>query len=101
MLGPSVDLELGQLLAREPVLREHPLDGRADDLGRAPVELLAQRAALEPARIAGVAVLMPLVEVFSRDLVFFPLFGDSQNPPVPPRASPRLPPSLHPRRPLS
>src|SRR5439155_9112917 len=35
VLGPGVDLQLRQLPRREAVLREHPLDGLADDLGRA------------------------------------------------------------------
>src|SRR5258706_15256813 len=66
MLGPSVDLQLGQLLPREPGPGEHPLDGGADDLGRAPVELLAQRPALEAARIAGVAGITPPGQVIFR-----------------------------------
>src|SRR5258707_842541 len=65
MLGAGVDLELRDLLPREPVLREHPFDRDAEHLGRAAVELLAERAALEPARIAGVAGVAPLVELFS------------------------------------
>src|SRR5207245_175922 len=34
MLRPRVDLQLVDLLSRQPVLREHPLHGHAPDLGR-------------------------------------------------------------------
>src|SRR5438034_4088678 len=68
MLGAGVDLELRDLLPREAVLREHPLDRDAEHLGRAPVELLAERPALETARIAGVPVVPLLVELVARDL---------------------------------
>src|SRR5438477_536383 len=66
MLGTGVDLELRQLAARQLVLGEHPLDGQADHLGRAPVELLAERAAREAAGIAGVPVVALLVELRAR-----------------------------------
>src|SRR5262245_42103935 len=54
MLGAGVDLQLRDLLVRELVLREHALDGLADDLGRAPLELVAQRTLLEPSGVARV-----------------------------------------------
>src|SRR3954463_4950801 len=67
VLGADVDLQLRELLPREPVLREHPLHGAAQALGGSPVELLAKRAALEAARIAGVPVVHLLVELRARD----------------------------------
>src|SRR5579859_5312083 len=78
MLGAGVDLELRDLLPREPVLREHPLDGDAEHLGRAPVELLAERAALEPARIPGVPVVPLLVELVARDLDLLRVHDDDE-----------------------
>src|SRR5690348_3616229 len=68
MLGAGVDLQLGDLLPRQAVLREHPLDGAAKHLFRPPAELLAQRAAAQPAGIAGVPVVALLVELVARDL---------------------------------
>src|ERR1700694_1304982 len=53
MHGASVDLQLVQLGAREAVAGQHALDGLAQHLGRLPVELLAQRPGVQPARIAG------------------------------------------------
>src|SRR5207247_8390201 len=67
MLGAGVDLQLRDLLPGEPVLREHALDGTPQDLLRAPVELLAQRAAAQPAGIAGVPVVALLVELVAGD----------------------------------
>src|SRR5262249_28864559 len=66
MLGACVDLELRQLAARQLVLREHPLDGLAQHFGRAPLELLAERAARDAAGIAGVPVVALLVELRAR-----------------------------------
>src|SRR5690242_20530990 len=63
MLGPGVDLQLRQLLAREAVLREHALHGRAQHLRGAPIELLAQRTARKATGIAGVPVVHLLVEL--------------------------------------
>src|SRR5436309_965525 len=78
MLGAGVDLELRDLLPREPVLREHPLDRDAKDFGRAPVELLAERAALQPARITGVAVVPLLVELVPRDVDLLRVHDDDE-----------------------
>src|ERR1051326_2810427 len=66
MVRARVDLQLRQLLPREPVLREHSLHGLPDHLGRAPLELLTQRAAAEPARVARVPVVALLVELRAR-----------------------------------
>src|SRR4051812_41792963 len=66
VLRAGVDLQLRDLLPRQAVLREHPLDRRPDDLRRPALELLAQRARLEAARIAGVAVVHLLVELVPR-----------------------------------
>ena len=41
MLRPSVDLELGELLSREAVPGQHPLDGEAEDLLGMALYLLA------------------------------------------------------------
>src|SRR5207247_1652398 len=56
-----------QLRAREAVPRQHALDGNAEDLGGSPVELLAQRARPQPARIARVPVIELLVELLAGD----------------------------------
>src|SRR6266550_8176094 len=66
MLGAGVDLQLRQLLAAEPVPRQHPAHRLAEHLRRQPVELLAQRALAKPAGIAGVAVIHLVVELVSR-----------------------------------
>src|SRR5262245_65255988 len=66
MIGACVHLELGDLRRRELVLGQHPLNRLADDLGGAPLELLAQRPLPDPARIAGVAVVDLLVELLTR-----------------------------------
>src|SRR5205085_11838285 len=78
VVGAGVDLELRDLLPREPVLREHPLHSGAEHLGRAPVELLAQRPALEPARITGVAVVPLLVELVARDVNLLRVHHDNE-----------------------
>src|SRR4051794_36247410 len=67
MLGAGVDLQLRQLLRGEAVLRQHSLDGLAQHLGGPALELLAQRALLEPAGIPGVAVVDLLVELVAGD----------------------------------
>src|SRR5207237_7810556 len=51
---------------------------RADDLGGAPVELLAQRAALEPAGIAGMPVVLLLVELVAGDLDLLGVHDDDE-----------------------
>jgi hypothetical protein len=68
MLGAGIDLQLRDLPTSEPVLREHSLDGLAQDFLGPPLELLAQRAATEPAGIARVPVVDLLVELVARDL---------------------------------
>src|SRR5690348_3660604 len=68
MLRPCVDLELVQLGAREAVAWEHAADRLAQHLRRLPVELLAQRAGAEPARVTGVPVVALLVELLARDV---------------------------------
>src|SRR2546421_595792 len=62
MLRAGVDLELVDLLARQAVLREHPLDRRTEHFGRAALELLAERAASQAPRVAGMPVVALLVE---------------------------------------
>ena len=63
----GVDLELGQLLAGEPVARQHPLDGLADHFLGAAVEHLGQRPRLDPARVAAVAPVGLLRELVAGD----------------------------------
>src|SRR3954447_986668 len=67
VLGTRVHLELGQLLARQAVLGKHPLHGEADDLLGPPLEHVVERARLEPARVAGVAVVHLLLPLLARD----------------------------------
>src|SRR5436189_81395 len=61
-----VGLALRQLLAAETRAREHPLDRLAEDLLRPPLELRAQRALLQPARVARMPVVHLLVELLPR-----------------------------------
>src|SRR3954447_6473812 len=68
MIGTGVDLELRDLRAREAVAGQHPLHGLAQHLGRAALELLAERPRAEPAGIAGMAVIELLVELVPRDV---------------------------------
>src|SRR5436190_5785824 len=78
MLWASVDLELGDLSAREPVLREHPPNGLADHfLGAAP-ELFPERSASEPAWVAGMAVVPLLVELVPGDLHLLGIHDDDE-----------------------
>src|SRR5436309_1462338 len=67
MGGAGVDFQLGELLPCEAVLREHALDRLAEHLGRAAVELLAERALAQAAREARVAVVELLVELLAGD----------------------------------
>ena len=67
MLGAGVDLELGELLAGEAVAGQHALDGEADDLLGAALEHLVERARLEAARVARVAVVALLGALVARD----------------------------------
>ena len=55
VVGPGVDLELGQLLAGQAVARQHPLHGLADDLLGPALEHVAERPRADPARVAAVA----------------------------------------------
>src|SRR5919204_3150540 len=63
MLRTCVDLQLRDLLTREPVLREHAFDGGAEDLFGPAVELFPQRSAAQSTRIARVTVVALLVEL--------------------------------------
>ena len=56
MLGASVDLELGQLLATESGLGEHAADRALDNLLRVLLHSLAEGLRLEAAIVAGVTV---------------------------------------------
>src|SRR4029453_13531214 len=68
MLRARVDLELGDLPPREPVLRKHPLDSHAENLLGPPLHLLAQSPAADAARVPRVPVVALLVELVARDL---------------------------------
>src|SRR4051812_4388686 len=68
MLWAGVDLELGELRRGELVLRQHALDGFANDLGRPAIELLAHRPRLQAAREARVPVDHLLVELLAGEV---------------------------------
>src|SRR6476646_3406429 len=78
MVGTGVDLQLADLGARELVLRKHPLDRLADHLGGTALELFAQRAASQSARVAGVAVIHLLVELVSRHVDLLGIDDDDE-----------------------
>src|SRR5215468_4349590 len=78
MLWAGIDLQLRDLLARESVLREHPLHGDAQHLGRPALELLAERPAAQAARIARVAVVALLVELVAGDLDLLRVHDDHE-----------------------
>src|SRR4051794_7847258 len=78
MLGAGVDLQLFDLGAREPVAGEHPLDGLAQHLGRPALELVAQRPALEPARVARMAVVHLRVELVAGDVDLLRVHDDDE-----------------------
>src|SRR5215210_2988372 len=67
VLGTRVDLQLGQLLPREAVLRQHALHGEADDLLGAALEHVVERARLQAARVARVAVVHLRLALLTRD----------------------------------
>src|SRR3954452_1802763 len=91
MLAAGVDLELRDLLPREPVLGKHPLHSDAEHLGRPAVELLAERPAAEPARIARVAVVTLLVELVAGDADLLGVHDDHEVAGVDVRGELRLP----------
>ena len=78
MLRPGVDLELADLRRGEPVLREHALDRLADDLRRPALELLAQRALLQPAGVAGVPAHHLRVELVPRHVDLLGVHDDHE-----------------------
>src|ERR1041385_3044917 len=78
MLGAGVDLQLRDLLPREPVLGEHPLHGDAEHLGRPALELVAKRPAAQPARVPRVAVVPLLVELVAGDLNLLGVHDDDE-----------------------
>src|SRR5689334_9497420 len=56
MVGTRVDLQLGELLARKAVARQHALDRQPDDFLGAALQHVVQRAGLQAARVTRVAV---------------------------------------------
>src|SRR5919202_364515 len=66
VLRARVHLQLGELLPGEAVLGQHALDREADDLLGTPLEHVVERARLEAARVAGVAVVEGLSRLFFR-----------------------------------
>src|SRR5262245_3340662 len=67
MLRPGVQLQLAKLRAGDAVARHHPPHRVPDDLLGARVEQLLERALLEPAVIARVAVVDLVAELLARD----------------------------------
>src|SRR6266567_6067537 len=82
MLWPSVDLQLVDLLTREPVLRKHPLHRNAEHLFGAPAELLAERPAPNAAGVPGVSVVALLVELVAGDVDLLRVHDDDEVPRV-------------------
>src|SRR5204863_6783135 len=66
VVGPGVDLELAELSPPEPCARQHALHRGADDLLRAPLEHVVQRARSEAAGVARVAVVALLLALVAR-----------------------------------
>ena len=67
MIGPGVDLQLAQLLGAEAVVRQHALDGAADDLLRPAGEEVTQGLLLEALRVAAVAGVDLALELVAGD----------------------------------
>src|SRR5690349_23719754 len=67
MIRTGVDLELSQLLRAEPVVRQHPLHGAADDLLRPPLQQVTERLLLEALRVAAVAGVDLALELVAGD----------------------------------
>src|SRR5262245_29948641 len=67
MIRTGVDLELAQLLGAEPGVRQHALDGAADDLLRPALEQVTERLLLEALRVATVARVDLAFELVARD----------------------------------
>src|SRR4051812_31177933 len=78
MLGAGIDLQLAYLGAREAVAGKHPLDGLAQHLCRPALELVAQRPALEPARVARVPVVQLGVELVAGDVDLLGVHDDDE-----------------------
>src|SRR5919204_1983394 len=78
MLRPRVDLQLVDLPPREPVLREHPFHSGAQHLLGPALELLAQRAAANPARVARVTDVALLIELVAGDVDLFRIDHDHE-----------------------
>ena len=78
MVRAGVDLQLAQLGRGELVLGEHALHRLAQHLLRAPVELLAERALAQPARVAGVVVVDLLVELLAGDVDLLGVHDDHE-----------------------
>src|SRR5687767_193113 len=67
MIRAGVDLELAQLLRAESGVRQHPLDGPADDFLRPAIQEVAQGLLLESLRVAAVAGVNLAFELVARD----------------------------------
>jgi hypothetical protein len=65
--GTGVDLELAELLGGEPVAGTHALDRLAKDLRGPALELLGPGPDAQPARVAGVTVVLLLLELVAGD----------------------------------
>src|SRR3954469_23847071 len=71
MVRPRVDLQLSELLATEPVARQHPLDRQPQHFLRAARDHLLERPRAQSARVAAVAVVALLLALVAghRDLL--------------------------------
>jgi len=65
MVGTGVDLKMAQEVAGEAVAGEHASDGQLDDSAGLALEHIAEGGLLEPAHIAGVAVVYLIVELLA------------------------------------
>ena len=68
----GVDLELAQLLHAQLVVRQHALDGAADDLLGSPLEQVAERLLAEAARVAAVARVDLVAQLVAGDTMTLP-----------------------------
>ncbi len=66
MIGPCIDLQLGELLARKAIAGEHPLHRNPDDLLRRRSSISVRVRGLQSSRVARVAVVTLVLELLAR-----------------------------------
>src|SRR4051794_1648935 len=66
MVVSGVDLQLAQLLGAEAVVRQHPLDGSADDLLRPALQQVTESLLLEALGVAAMAAVELALELVAR-----------------------------------